>query len=139
MRHQQLFRRVAHGGRIIHHQGRGVNMLQNMRGRDIGHVEGRILAHQHHVHRRQFHTLGRLGVEMRAALTLHRYLAGQGGDPVGNAAGRPIDGLAFPQREVAHFVVPQRVATGLGFQHQGERTVTVDIDRLQRVHLNRNL
>ena len=50
---EQFFRRVAHFGGIVDHQGLGMDALQNMGGGDIGHVERRVLAHQHHIGRRQ--------------------------------------------------------------------------------------
>ncbi len=37
---RELLRRVAHMGGIVHHQGLGVDALQNMGRGDIGHVEG---------------------------------------------------------------------------------------------------
>jgi hypothetical protein len=49
VRDEQLLRRVAHAGRVVHHQRLRVDVLQDVGGRDVGHVEGRVLAHQHHV------------------------------------------------------------------------------------------
>ena len=50
---EQFFRRVAHMARIVDHQRLGMDALQDMRGGDVGHVEGRVLAHQHDIGVRQ--------------------------------------------------------------------------------------
>ena len=47
---EDLFRRVAHPGRVVDHQRLRVDALEHMRGGDVVHVEGRVLAQQHHVH-----------------------------------------------------------------------------------------
>ena len=47
--HEHLLRRVAHGGGVVDHQRLGVDALEKMRGGDVGHVEGRVLAEMHHV------------------------------------------------------------------------------------------
>jgi hypothetical protein len=49
MRDEQLFRRVAHARRVIHDQRLRMDMLQDVRRRDVRHVERRILAQQHDV------------------------------------------------------------------------------------------
>ena len=49
-RGEELFRRVAHARRVVHDQHGVAHMLEQMRRRDVGHVEGRVLAHQDHVH-----------------------------------------------------------------------------------------
>ena len=53
---------------IIHHQGLGVNTLQDMGCGDIGHVEGRILAHQDHIEFGQVNHL--FGTQGRVIATL---------------------------------------------------------------------
>ena len=50
---KQLLRRVAHLHGIVDDQGRGMNVLEQMGGGDVVHVEGRILAHEHDVEARQ--------------------------------------------------------------------------------------
>ena len=47
---ENLFRRITHRRRVIDHQCLRVNTLQQMRGGNIMHVKGRVLAHQHHIH-----------------------------------------------------------------------------------------
>ena len=47
--HEHLLRRVAHVRGIVDHQRLGMDALQQMRGRDVGHVERRVLAQQDHV------------------------------------------------------------------------------------------
>jgi hypothetical protein len=48
-RHEQLLRRVAHVERIVDHKRLGMNPLEQMSGRNVGHVERRVLPHEHHV------------------------------------------------------------------------------------------
>jgi hypothetical protein len=50
---EDLFRCVAHMRGVVHHQGLRVDPLQQVRGGDVGHVEGRILAQQNHVDARE--------------------------------------------------------------------------------------
>ncbi len=59
LRDEHLLRRIAHLGRVVDHERLGVNALEQVRGRDIGEVEGRVLAHQHHVEGREFLALRR--------------------------------------------------------------------------------
>jgi hypothetical protein len=46
---EYFLRRVAHMGRVIDHQGLRLHALKHVRGRDIGKIERRVLAQQHHV------------------------------------------------------------------------------------------
>ena len=46
---EEFFRRVPHMRRVVHHQRLGMDALEEMRRGDVGHVEGRVLAQQHHV------------------------------------------------------------------------------------------
>jgi hypothetical protein len=55
---EDLLRRIAHPGRIVDHQRLRMDALEEMRRRDVVHVEGRILAQQHHVHLRQIGARG---------------------------------------------------------------------------------
>ena len=48
-RDEQLFRRVAHRGRVVDHERLRLGALQQVRGGDVGHVERRVLPHQHDV------------------------------------------------------------------------------------------
>ena len=59
LRDEEFFRRVAHMRRIVHDQGLGMDALQDMRGGDVGHVERRVLPHQHDIGLRQIETLQR--------------------------------------------------------------------------------
>ena len=72
MRDQQLFRRVANRRRIVDHERSRLDVLQQMRRGDIGHVERRILAHEHDIRRIE----GELGdiaeFVMTARFALHR-------------------------------------------------------------------
>ena len=71
MRHQQLFRRVAHAHRVVHHQGLGVDMLKQMGGGNVRHVEGRVLAHQDNVHIGQIDRLAGAQMGVVAGHPLH--------------------------------------------------------------------
>jgi len=71
MRDQQLFRRVAHRSRIVHHQRLRVDVLQQVSRRDVGHVEWRVLAHQNHVHQGQVQQHRIAEAEMLALRALH--------------------------------------------------------------------
>ena len=79
MRHQDLFRRIAHRRRVIDDQRSRLNMLQQMGGRDIGHVERRILAHQNDIHAAKVQRFHRAERVMRAltALNPHAMTAGK--------------------------------------------------------------
>jgi hypothetical protein len=46
---EDFFRRVAHMARIVDHQGFGMDAVEHVGRRDIGEVERRVLAQQHHV------------------------------------------------------------------------------------------
>ncbi len=46
LRNEQLFRRVAHAGRVVDNLHLVLDQIKNMRGRDIGEIEGRILPHK---------------------------------------------------------------------------------------------
>ena len=52
-RDEQFLRRVAHMGRIVDDQRPGMDALEDMRRRDVGHVERRVLPHQHDIGLRQ--------------------------------------------------------------------------------------
>ena len=46
---EQFLRRVPHMDGVVDHQGLGMDVLEKMGGGDVGHVEGRVLAHHHDV------------------------------------------------------------------------------------------
>ncbi len=47
--HEHFLGRIAHMRRIVDHQRLRVDALQQMRRRDVGHVERRVLPEQHHI------------------------------------------------------------------------------------------
>jgi len=98
-----------------------------MRRRDVGHVEGRILAHQHHVHRREVDGFERAGARVVALLALDFEAAGMGGQ------------RAVLEAQGLGQVVAQRMSARLGFESQREGRIGVDIDILDRVHLDCDL
>ena len=114
-----------------------MDVLEQMGGGDVGHVERRILAHQHHVHRGEIEQHGFAERVVRAALAFDGDRADAGEQAFLAAFALTPD--AFAQRQVADLVVPQRVAATLGLQHQRERGIGVDVDVFDRVHLHRDL
>ncbi len=126
MRDEKLFRRVAHMGRIVHDERLRVNVLQNVCRRDVAHVEGRVLAHEHDVEGGKIEGLLGPEREMIAAGRAHAQGARAGADAV------------FPHGEVARQVIVQLVPARLGLERQGEGRVRGDVDPLDGVHLDRD-
>ena len=137
MRDQQFFGGVADRGGVVHHQRLRMDVLEQVRGCDVGHVERRVLAHQHHVHRREIELGGFAECVVAAAPAFHGDGARAGEQPFLAPFTLALDALA--QRHMAYLVVPQSVASSLGLQHEGEGRVGVDVDRFDRVHLDRDL
>ena len=102
-----------------------MHVLQQMGGRDIGHVERRVLAHQHHV------DVGRQVDGLRFA---------QGEKVAGLAAhvqgARRRQDAAAGKRQVRGQVVAQAMAPALRLQGQGKGRIAVDVDAVDRVHLD---
>ena len=94
-----------------------------MRGGDVGHVEGRVLAEMHHVELRQI-LLARMRQPVMVAGTI---LDGE--------AMAERDELAVAKREIVRRVVEHVVAAPLRFEQKGEGGIAPDIDALDRVHL----
>jgi hypothetical protein len=103
-----------------------VDAFQQMGGRDVAHVEGRVLAHQDHILRRKVDALAFAQREVVALLVAHRH---------GVAAGKER-AVAAGQR--IHMIVEQAVAAALRLQHEGEGGIACDVDRRDGVHLDRN-
>ena len=79
---EKLFRRITDMSRVVDHQGLWVDMLKHMRRGDIGHVEGRVLAHQHHIHvAREIIDRSLSQSEMIPLNPAHRQWSRLGGDP----------------------------------------------------------
>ena len=56
---EHLFRRVAHLRRVVDHQRLRMDALEQMGGGDVGQIERRVLAQQHHVEFGERRPLGR--------------------------------------------------------------------------------
>src|ERR1043166_548665 len=123
---EQFLRRIAHMERIVDHQRLGVNALQEVRGRDVGHIEGRVLAHQHHVEARQVGDGEIAQGEMIAPLVAHF-----------ERPGARHHG-AVAEGEIARTIIGERVAARLRFQRQRESRIAGDVNPLDRVHLDGN-
>ena len=96
-----------------------------MAGGDVAHVEGRILAHQDDVDVLLEVQRDRLAEQARGfAHPLHAGRAGPGGH------------AAFGPGEVARAIDEQPIPARLRRLGERKARVTVDIDPLQRIHLN---
>jgi len=124
MRDEQLLRCVAHARGIVHHQGLRMDVLEQVGGGDISHVEWRILAHQDHVHSRQVHDRRVAELEMPTPLALHPQRPDPGIEP------------AALENQVLRQVMEQTVSPLLRLEREREGTVGVDVDRLDRIHLD---
>ena len=124
MRNQQFFWRIPNAHRVIDHQCFGVNMLQNMRCCDVRHVKRRILAHQDHIHVPQIDHLRLTEVSMVAAFPAYR----QGRCPRGH--------VTILKAKLLRQIMEQPIAPPLGFQRQDKTAVTININRINWVHLN---
>ena len=112
--------------RVVDHQGLRVDAVEQVGGRDVGEVERRVLAHQHHVHGGEVDRLGCPELDVIAALAAEPERPGGGDDP------------ALAVAELARQIVVEAMAAGLGLERQGEAAVAVDVDGLERVHLDRD-
>ena len=124
LHHEHLLGRVAHARRIVDHQRLRMDALEQMRGRDVGHVERRVLAQQDDV---EFGQLGALRLaerEVVADLVAHLERL-HGGEH-----------LVAGMRQPVGRVIGQRVPARLRFQQQREGGIAADVDPLDRVHLD---
>ncbi len=124
---QQLLGRVAHLHGVVHHQGLRVDPLQEIGGGDVGHVERRVLAHQHHVELRD---VADLRLAQRVVVALERA-----------QVQRPAAGQhpAVFQRQLLRREVPEAVTAGLALHHHQEGGVGLDVDPFDGIHLNGDL
>ena len=104
MRDEQFLGRVAHMHRVVHHKRLRMDMLKDMGRGDIGHVERRVLAHKHDVHRAQIQFLFLAEVEVTAHLA-----------PYSQRAGARYD-AAFAERQFARQIVVKFMAALLRFK-----------------------
>ncbi len=125
-RHKEFFRRIADARRVVDDQRGGVDMLQQMRRRDVGHVEGRVLAHQDHVHRGEIEGLELAETVMPATLAAHLEPASARAQP------------AVAQAQMRRQVMVERMAARLRFERQHEAGVAIDVDGFHRIHLDRH-
>ena len=100
-----------------------MDALQHMGRGDIGHIEGRVLTHEHDLRVRQFVAARWSEREMIAALVAHRQWA-HAGHQVG-----------FAQRKITRAIVQQCMPAQLRFEGQRERGIARNIDPLDRIHL----
>ena len=101
-----------------------MDALEQMRGRDIGEVERRILPQQHHVERGQLDAPRLAEREMVAVRVAHLERLHRREHP------------AVQQREPVGRVIGDRMAALLRFQQQREGGIAADVDPLDRVHLH---
>ncbi len=100
-----------------------MDALEQVRRRDVGHVEGRVLAQQHDVAAGQVlgARVGQLVVRADLVLDMQRLAAREQAVAV--------------QAEVGRRVVEHVVPAPLRFQQDRERGIAADVDPLDRVHL----
>jgi hypothetical protein len=105
---KELLGRVAHADGIVDHQRLVAHMLQEMGCGDVGHVEGRVLPHQDHVHGGEIEHLLWPELEVPAVLALHlERLCARAEPPVA-------------QHQLARQVVIEGMAAPLRFERQHE-------------------
>ena len=102
----------------------GLNALENVRRRDIGEVERRVLPQQHHVDGRKIDELRLAEARVIALDVLDR-----------QRLRHRLDALAVEPQPVGR-VVQDAVAARLGFEKKREGRVAGDADALDRVHLH---
>ncbi len=102
-----------------------MDALQEMRGGDVGHVEGWVLAEQHDIHGRKIDTLGRAEFEMIALHVAQQHRL-DGGVEFAVAEAQPLGRI-----------VKKLVATRLRLKAHGEGGIACDIDARDMVHLDR--
>ena len=97
-----------------------------MRRGDIGHVEGRILPHQDDIDTGQIELLERAKAVV-VALPAHDFE-------------RPRAGIKPPvvQRQGVGQIMEQGMPAGLGFEGQSKGRIRIDVDRIDRIHLDRD-
>ena len=126
--HEEFLRRVPHFRRIVHHQRLGMNGFEHVRGGDVVHVEGRILAHVHHVITSR---------DRRAA-----FRPALRDCPARRAPRRPgqwpTERRAIKGERIG-VIAEDLVAAGLRFEHQREGRIALDGDALDGVHLEGGL
>ena len=121
---KDFFRCIAHCSRIIDHQSVGVNALKKMGGGNIIHIKRRVLAHQHHIHRRQIGQFCRPQRKMRARLIGHFKSVQAGAD------------FAVQHDQRIRRVIIKRMAARLRLQRQRKTGVADNVNIGNRVHLN---
>ena len=124
---EDLFRRVAHRGGRIHHIGLGVDALEDVGERDVVHVEGRVLPHQHHVVGRE---IGAAELPEPVVLAL-RLVEDLDRRQLGRYR-------VVAQGKGVRRVIGYRVAAGLRLEHQREGRIAQGVDRGDGVHLDRD-
>ncbi len=106
--HEDLFRRIAHAGGIVHHQRLRMQTFEKMRRGDVGEIERRVLPQQDDVESRKRFAPRLAQREMVAGLIAHGEQL-YGGDQ-----------LLSEQRELVRRVIGKPVAAFLRFQQQRE-------------------
>ena len=101
-----------------------MDALKKMRRRDIGEVERRVLAQQHHIDSRKIDKLRLAETRVIALDVLDR-----------QRLGHHFDARAVEPQTVGR-VMQDAVAARLGFEKKRERRVARDADALDRVHLH---
>ena len=121
---EQLLGGVADLDGVVDDERLRVDVLEKMRRRNVCHVERRVLAHQHHV------DLG----EIEQLRVSHGVVVAE--DATDDERTRPRIQAALRERHLLRQIVVELMATPLRFEGKREGGIRVDVDRLDRVHLD---
>jgi hypothetical protein len=103
-----------------------MDALKQVRRRDVGHVEGRVLAHEHHIDAREVDPLRRAERVVVPLYVTHLQRLDAG------------DHLAVAHGQAVRRVMEKPVAARLRLEQKGKGRVAGDPDALDRVHLDRD-
>ena len=120
---KQLFRRIAHPERIIHHKGFRVDQVQQMRCGDISHIKRRVLTQPNHI------KISQINLGLIAVTDVIADLAAQ------SDRKSPRNHPPFNKGQLVGRVKEQRMPPRLRFQGNAKRRIAIDIDRTDRIHL----
>ena len=126
IRHEELLGRVPDTGGVVDDQSRGLQLLENVGGGDVGHVERGILSHQDDI---QFRKVQPAGLAEACVVSFPAL------QPHGPAPGHHP---AVEIRETPGLVDPGFVAALLRFEGKHEGGVGIDVDGFDGIHLEGN-
>ena len=111
---------------IVDHQRARMNPLQQVRRRDVGKIEWRILSHQNDIEMREVDTLAVAKGKMIPEDVAHRERL------------HGCEHLAVTQSDAIRCVVEERVSALLCLEEQSKRGIATDVNPFDRIHLDCN-